>query len=68
MDYSENYAIDYWKKKTADVIKISNDYGYDFNREFWERQPAGVISLIIDIQQNKKEEKSWLMKHRKKND
>jgi len=40
----------YWEKKLEKIVYISKKYGFpEQNLEFWRTQPAGVISLIVKI-------------------
>jgi len=51
MTYTEDYER-YWKEKVKKVAEISKKYGFpEQNVEFWKTQPAGVISLIVSIEE-----------------
>ncbi len=43
----------YWKNRVAKVVQISKAYGFEtYSEEFWLRQPAGVVSLIIQMNED----------------
>jgi len=45
-----NLSKEYWNKKVKRIVDISKEHGYpEQNEEFWEHQPAGVISLIVKM-------------------
>ena len=45
---------EYWEKKVAKVIEISNKYGYEeLDKEFWRSKPAILISFVVDMYKSK---------------
>jgi hypothetical protein len=55
MGYTEDNER-YWKEKVKKVAEISKKYGFpEQNIEFWNTQRAGVISLIVAIEEENEE-------------
>jgi hypothetical protein len=62
MGYTEDQET-YWKKKVEKVASISKKYGYpEQNVEFWKTQVAGVISLIVEIEEGEESKNEITMK------
>lgn len=54
---------EYWKKKVKKVSEISKKYGFpEYDEEFWRTQVAGVISLIVEIEEKEESKGEVTMK------